>query len=87
MFVSDVFADSDIATLSPTCVFLDYLLLHKKADLGGDQVTILPETYTKQQAQLTTVLGKLIVPELASYKTVFYSNVPNETHVIEEVHI
>lgn len=30
-------------TLYPTCVFLDFLLLGKKSELGECQVTVLPE--------------------------------------------
>lgn len=63
------------------------MLLGEKTKLGEDQVTILPETYSKQQAQLTTVLGKLVVPQLASYKSVFHSLDPSEHTVIEEVHV
>lgn len=63
------------------------MLLGRKAELGEDQVTVLPETYAKQQAQLTTVLGKLVVPKLAGYKSVFYSLEPSDTTVQEEVHL
>ncbi len=72
---------------SPTCVFLDYMLLGEKTKLGGNQVTILPETYTKQQAQLSIVLGRLIVPNLTSYKSLFYSLNPSENGSYEEVHV
>lgn len=82
-----VFGDSDVASFSPTCVFLDYLLLGEKTEFGEDQVTILPETYSKQQAQLTVVLGKLVVPRLASYKSIFHSLDPSEHAVVEEVHV
>jgi len=71
----------------PTCVFLDFLLLGKKSDLGEHQITVLPETYNKQQAQLSVVLGKLVVPKLASYKSLFHSLDPNGTALYEEVHI
>lgn len=87
MSVSDVFADSDISSFDPTCVFLDYMLLGEKVELGGDQVTILPETYGSQQSQLMTVLGKLAVPKLASYKTIFHSVDPSVHAVFEEVHV
>lgn len=87
MYASAVFVDSDIATFSPTCVFLDYMLLGEKVELGEEQVTILPETYNKQQAQLTVVLGKLVVPKLASYKSIFHSLDHNEATVYEEVHV
>ncbi|MEK7599887.1 MAG: hypothetical protein AAB462_02540 [Patescibacteria group bacterium] len=82
-----VFVGSDIATFSPTCVFLDYILLLEKVELGEEQVTILPETYNKQQAQLTAVLGKLVVPKLASYKSIFHSLDHKDTTVYEEVHV
>lgn len=49
------------------------MLLGEKTELGEHQVTILPETYHKQQAQLSVVLGKLVVPKLTSYKSLFYS--------------
>lgn len=62
------------------------MLLGEKTELGEGQVTILPETYSKQQAQLTVVLGKLVVPKLTSYKSIFYSLDPNEPSVVEEVH-
>jgi hypothetical protein len=87
VYASAVFVDSDIATFSPTCVFLDYMLLGEKVELGEEQVTILPETYNKQQAQLTVVLGKLVVPRLASYKSIFHSLDQNEATVYEEVHV
>ncbi len=82
-----VFVEADIATFSPTCVFLDYMLLGDKAELGEDQVTILPETYSKQQAQLTIVFGKLVVPKLTSYKSVFYSLEPSDVAIYEEIHV
>lgn len=87
MYASAVFVNADIATFSPTCVFLDYMLLGEKTELGEEQVTILPETYSKQQAQLTIVLGKLVVPKLASYKSIFHSLNPSENNLIEEVHV
>ena len=87
MYASAVFVDSDIATFSPTCVFLDYMLLGEKVELGEEQVTILPETYNKQQAQLIVVLGQLVVPKLVSYKSILYSIDHNEATVYEEVHI
>lgn len=87
MYVSAVFVDSDISTLSPTCAFLDYMLLSKKVELGEEQVTILPETYNKQQAQLSVVLGNLVVPKLASYKSIFHSLDLSVSTVYEEVHV
>lgn len=68
-----VFVDSDVATFKPSCVFLDYLLLREKVTLGDEQITILPETYARQQAQLAIVLGKIAVPDLASHRNIFYS--------------
>lgn len=68
-----IFGDTDITTLTPSCVFLDYLLLCEKVTLGGEQVTVLPKTYSKQQAQLGIVVGKLTLPKLTSYTSVFYS--------------
>lgn len=87
MYASAVFVDSDISTFSPTCVFLDYMLLNDKVELGDEQVTILPETYNKQQAQLSIVLGKLVVPKLASYKSIFHSLDHSVSSVYEEVHV
>jgi hypothetical protein len=63
------------------------MLLGEKTAFGEDQVTILPETYSKQQAQLTTVLGKLVVPKLVSYKSIFYSLDHSEASTYEEVHV
>lgn len=87
MYASDIFVDSDITTLSPTCAFLDYMLMSEKAELGEHQIAILPETYNKQQAQLSVVLGKLVVPKLTSYKSLFYSLDSSEGDAYEEVHI
>lgn len=87
MYVSVVFVDADITSFSPTCVFLDYMLLGEKTELGESQVTILPETYSKQQAQLAVVLGKLVVPKLASYKSIFHSLDHSEASTYEEVHV
>lgn len=87
MYASAVFVDSDIMSFSPTCVFLDYMLLGEKTELGEDQITILPETYGKQQAQLTIVLGKLVVPKLASYKSIFHSLDHHDVTTYEEVHV
>lgn len=60
-------------TFKPTCVFLDYMLLGRKAELAADQVTILPDTYQKQQGNLTIVLGKLVIPGLGNYETQYYN--------------
>jgi hypothetical protein len=79
--------DSEISTFSPACVFLDYMLLIEKTKLGENQVTILPETYSKQQAQLSTVISKLVVPKLAVYKSLFYSLDPDEGVTQEEIYI
>lgn len=87
MYASVVFVGSEIDTFTPTCVFLDFLLLVEKANLGAHQVTVLPETYSKQQAQLSVVIGKLIVPKLASYKSLFHSLDPHGSTVYEEVHV
>lgn len=62
------------------------MLLGEKTELGRDQITVLPETYKKQQAQLTTVLGKLVVPKLSSYKSIFYSLEHDDIATQEEVH-
>ncbi len=66
-------ADGTLESFEPTCTFLDYLQLLKKAQLGSHQITVLPEIYTKQQSQLAVVLGKLTVPMLISYKTIFHN--------------
>lgn len=63
------------------------MLLCEKTELGEAQVTILPETYLKQQEQLATVIGNLVVPKLSSYRTVFYSLSHAQTIVSEEVHV
>lgn len=63
------------------------MLLSKKVELGEEQVTILPETYNKQQAQLSVVLGNLVVPKLASYKSIFHSLDLSVSTVYEEVHV
>jgi hypothetical protein len=65
--------DLKTETFKPTCVFLDYMLLSKKAELAPNQVTILPETYQKQQGSLAVVLGQLVVPGLTNYETQYYS--------------
>lgn len=77
--------DSSLNTLTPTCVFLDYLLLKEKAEHGEHQVTVLPDAYARQQSQLATVLGKLAVPNLVSYTSVLFNfdNAGNVT--LEEV--
>lgn len=49
------------------------MLLCSKAELAEEQITILPSTYSKQQTQLQTVIGKLTIPNLASYKAIFHS--------------
>lgn len=58
----------------------------EKTKLGEDQI-ILPETYSKQQAQRTIVLGKLVVPKLASYKNILHSLDNREPTIFEEVHV
>jgi hypothetical protein len=65
--------DHQTETFKPTCVFLDFMLIGEKAGLGPNQVTVLPETYEKEQAQLTTVLGQLVVPELSSYEPYYFT--------------
>ena len=87
MYASVVFVNSEIDTLTPTCVFLDFLLLVEKSQLGEHQVTVLPETYNKQQAQLSVVLGKLVVPKLTSYKILFHSLDPHQSTMYEELHV
>lgn len=67
-------AGTGLTELKPTCVFLDYLLLAQKTKLGPDQITVLPDSYASQQAQLTAVLGKLSIPGLQSYQTMYYNN-------------
>lgn len=85
MFAWGVFVEHDINSFVPTCVLLDLLLLEQKSALGGAQVTILPETYSTQQAQLSAVLGRLTVPGLVSYTSVFYGLHPDGVVVSEEV--
>lgn len=63
------------------------MLLGEKVERGKEQVAILPEIYIKQQAQLTVVIGKLVVPKLVSYKIIFHSLDHNEATVYEEVHV
>ncbi len=65
--------DHKTETFKPTCVFLDYMLLGQKAELASDQVTILPDTYQKQQGNLAVVLGQLVIPSLANYEAQYYS--------------
>jgi hypothetical protein len=66
--------DGDISSFSPRCVFLDWMLLAEKADLGEEQVIVLPATYQKEQAQLKVVLDQLPVPKMTGgLKSVFYN--------------
>lgn len=65
--------DHKTETFKPTCVFLDYMLLGQKAELAPDQVTVLPDTYQKQQGNLAVVLGQLVIPSLTSYEAKYYS--------------
>jgi len=58
---------------SPTCTFLDYLLLCEKTKLAGNQTVVLPSAYEKQQANLSKVIAKLVIPTLSSYKSFFYN--------------
>lgn len=87
VYASDVFVDSDIASFSPARTFLGYMLLGEKTELGERQITILPETYNKQQAQLLVVVGKSVVPKLASYKSLFYGLDLSQEVACEEAHI
>lgn len=75
----------DLQSFKPYCVFLDWLLLADKAQFGGGQVIVLPETYQKEQAQLATVTNQLIVPGLSGLTSMFFSMQPSETAVTEEV--
>jgi hypothetical protein len=63
------------------------MLLGEKVKLGEDQVTVLPEVYRRQQTQLAIVLGKIVLPELVGYKSIFYSLEPSGTVLHEEVHV
>ncbi len=87
MYAWGDFVDSDSNALTPTCVFLDYLLLHQKVKLGENQVVVLPESYHKQQAQLAAVLGRLVVPHLASYTNVFLGLDPQGNVTCKEVQL
>lgn len=79
--------NGDISTFKPRCVFLDYMLLGEKTKLGSQQITVLPETYTKEQTELEIVIGQLTIPNLVSYKSIFHSLDPNNHLVTEEVHV
>lgn len=75
--------DHKTETFKPTCVFLDYMLLGQKTELAPDQVTVLPDTYQKQQGNLAVVLGKLVIPNLASYEAQYYSLSGGNTHGVQ----
>ena len=68
-------------------MFLDFLLLEEKAKLGSHQITVLPETYQKQQANLGTVLGKITIPGLVSYKSVFHGFSDDAVVALDEVQL
>jgi hypothetical protein len=82
-------AAGDMSSFSPTCVFLDFLLVEEKTTLAGDQIVVLPKTFSSQQAQLSVVLSKLVLPNLSSYSTVFYGldDLERSSAVYEEVRL
>lgn len=67
----------------PACAFLDYMLLLKKVKLGGDQVTVLPSGYEREQGQLARLVKQLGVQGLESYAALFFD--PNNVDRTKEV--
>lgn len=84
MSVWDAFGDAGIKTFMPGCVFLDYLLLKEKTVHAPHQITVLPEIYKPQQAQLKTVLARLVIPDLVLYEGKFFGKGGLEKEIIYE---
>lgn len=76
----------NLQSFKPYCVFLDWMLLAEKAQLGGEQVIVLPDIYQKEQAQLALVANQLVVSGLTGLKSMFFSMQSGETALTEEVY-